>query len=92
MTSIDPIACPKCGAWNDRGPANCDTCGASLAGGARVKVATVAPGAVRITDVDIPIGSIVNLMLKVCVAFIPVVIMLGIIWGVLGAFLFTLFR
>lgn len=45
------------------------------------------PTAVVITDIDVPIGSLMVLMVKLIVAAIPVIVVVGIIWAIIAAFL-----
>lgn len=40
-----------------------------------------------ITDVDIPIGSMVNLLVKLAFAAIPAIIIIGMVMALLGALL-----
>lgn len=87
---MDQIICPNCSTANPRGPAECSVCGAALKGAPRVKVAEVGVSAVRITDIKIPLDSMIALVFKFSVACIPVVFLFAFLWaalaGVFGVF------
>src|SRR5262245_11201166 len=99
MATMTMTKCPQCGKYSVPGPANCEQCGTSLRGAARVEVdqSTATTGAspagvvpvnisrVVVTDFDMPFGSMVMFMAKWALASIPAFLVLF----VLGMILFS---
>ena len=83
------LKCVSCGHENQPGPATCEKCGASLKGRGSVITTPGQPGvmAVRVVDLDIPIGQMMILLVKWAIAAIPAAMILGVVFAaVLGIF------
>lgn len=93
-------ACPKCFAPVGAYDQTCAKCGAKLGGASLLASARTSPLAmdrpdqpvrVSITDLDMPIGSMVVLLLKLAVASIPAAIVVTMVSFAAMAFLAMIF-